>query len=93
MQQQEHSRSRILHNITSIMLNLNIAIKIMKAGNLRHYAASLLQLYCVCRGPLKPSIFLGNVGLNTHTHFPKMCVWWCFVAAKRLSGFPCMLGP
>lgn len=39
----------------------------MQSG-LRHYAASLLQLYCVCRGPLKPSIFIGNVGLYTQTH-------------------------
>lgn len=70
-------------------LNPNIAIKIMKAGSLWHYAASLLQLYSVCRGPLKPSIFIVNVGLYTHAHtFSKcVCVWWCFVAAKRLSGF------
>lgn len=46
----------------------------MKAGSLRHYAASLLQLYYVCRGPLKPSIFVGNVGLYPHKH-AHMCVW------------------
>lgn len=34
----------------------------------RHYAVSLLQLYCVCRGPLKPSIVIGDVGLYTQTH-------------------------
>lgn len=66
--QQEHSRSSVLRNITTVILNPNIAIKIIKAGSLRHYAASLLQLYCVCRGPLKPSIFIGNVGLYTRAH-------------------------
>lgn len=61
----------------------------MKAGNLWHYAAFLLQLCYVCRGPLKPSIFRFNVGLYTHTRtfFSQMCVWWCFVAAKRLFRF------
>lgn len=29
---------------------------------------------------------------HTRTSF-QICVWWCFVAAKRLSGFPHMLGP
>uniref|UniRef100_A0A3Q3LPL2 SLIT-ROBO Rho GTPase-activating protein 2 n=1 Tax=Mastacembelus armatus TaxID=205130 RepID=A0A3Q3LPL2_9TELE len=49
--------------------------KMMKAGGLRHDAASLLQLYYVCRGPLKPSIFICNVGLYTYTHnFPDLCV-------------------
>lgn len=48
----------------------------MKAGNLWHYAAFLLQLCYVCRGPLKPSIFRFNVGLYTHTHahFSPKCV-------------------
>lgn len=52
------------HNITfyltwpTLILNPYIAIKIMKAGNLWHYAAFLLQLCYVCRGPLKPSIFI-----------------------------------
>lgn len=73
----------------TVILNPYIAIKIMKAGNLWHYAAFLLQLCYVCRGPLKPSIFRFNVGLYTHTctFFPQMCVWWCFVAAKRLFRF------
>lgn len=39
----------------------------MKAGILKHPAVSLLQLYFVCRGPLKPSIFICDVGLCT-TH-------------------------
>lgn len=61
----------------------------MKAGILKHPAVSLLQLYFVCRGPLKPSIFICDVGLCT-TH---KSVCGSFVAAKRLSGFPRMLGP
>lgn len=46
----------------------------IKAGSLRHYAASLLQLYYVCRGPLKHSIFIDNAGLYTYTHIPSKCV-------------------
>ena len=65
----------------------------MKAGSLKHSAASLLHFYYVCRGPLKPSIFIYNVGLYTHIHIFQICVWWYFVAAKSLSGFHCMLGP
>lgn len=91
--QQEHSRSGVLQTWPTVILNTHKAIQMMKAGSLRHYAASLLQLYYVCRGPLKPSIFIGNVGLYTHAQIFSKCVCWCFVAAKRLSGFPCMLGP
>lgn len=67
--QQEHSRP-------TVILNKHIAVQMMKAGSLWHYAASLLQLYYICRGPLKPSIFIGNVGLYTypHTFSLYMCV-------------------
>lgn len=86
--QQEHSRSSVLRNITTVILHLNIAIKIMTAGSLRHYAASLLQL-CVCRGPLKPSIFIGNVGLYTQTHIFSKCV--CGGVLWQLNAFQVFL--
>lgn len=64
---------------------------IQKAGSLRHYAASLLQLYYVCRGPLKSSIFIRNVGLYTHkhTHSLQMCV--CGGVLWQLNAFQVFL--
>ena len=71
-----HNRSSVLQSLTwpLVILNTHIAIQMIKAGSLRHYTASLLQLYYVCRGPLKHSIFIYNVGLFTYTQIPSKCV-------------------